>query len=156
MHAQHNTLSHTGTRTLQDVVAGDGTTSVTVICGALLSKCLILLDQGVHPTLVSESFQTACDKAVEVLKNMATPVDLKDRDSLIHAAMTCASLSFCLSAQHENFIALQCQGAEPGPEQHTCSAQLVQQPLHAPLRFITDQVRLTEVRSCSVQQSAVF
>ena len=75
---------------LQDVVAGDGTTTVTVLCGALLSRCLGLLDKGVHPTLISESFQTACDKAIEIVKETAQPVDLKDRDALIDAAMTCA------------------------------------------------------------------
>ena len=31
----------------QDVVAGDGTTSVTVLCGALLKKSLELLEKGV-------------------------------------------------------------------------------------------------------------
>ena len=51
---------------LQDVVAGDGTTSVTVICGALLKKCLELLERGVHPTIVSDSFNKAAEKAVEV------------------------------------------------------------------------------------------
>lgn len=30
----------------QDVVAGDGTTSVTVLCGALLKKSLELLEKG--------------------------------------------------------------------------------------------------------------
>jgi T-complex protein 1 subunit delta len=75
---------------IQDVVAGDGTTSVTVICGALLSKSLGLLEKGVHPTLVSEAFQLACDKAVEVLKGMSQHVDLKNKEALIDAAMTCA------------------------------------------------------------------
>lgn len=40
----------------QDVVAGDGTTSVVVICGALLKKAQELLERGVHPTVVSDSF----------------------------------------------------------------------------------------------------
>ena len=75
---------------LQDVVAGDGTTSVTVMCGALLSRCMGLLDKGVHPTLISEAFQLACDKACECVKELAQPVDLNNRDALIDAAMTCA------------------------------------------------------------------
>ena len=73
---------------MQDVVAGDGTTTVTVLCGALLSRCLGLLDKNVHPTLISEAFQLACNKAVEVVKDIAQPVDLKDKDALIDAAMT--------------------------------------------------------------------
>lgn len=75
------------------MAAGDGTTSVTVICGALLRKCLELLEKGVHPTVISDSFARAAAKAVEVLESVAIPVDLSDRESLIKAANTCASQS---------------------------------------------------------------
>lgn len=51
---------------LQDVVAGDGTTSVVVICGALLKKAQELLERGIHPTVISDSFNTAANKACEV------------------------------------------------------------------------------------------
>ena len=47
-------------------MAGDGTTSVVVICGALLSKCVDLLGRGVHPTIISDAFGLASRKAVEV------------------------------------------------------------------------------------------
>ena len=50
----------------QDIVAGDGTTSVVVLCGALLKKALELLERGIHPTVVSDSFSMAVAKAVEV------------------------------------------------------------------------------------------
>lgn len=48
------------------MVAGDGTTSVTVLCGALLRKSLELLEKGVHPTVISDAFGRAAEKAVEV------------------------------------------------------------------------------------------
>ena len=47
-------------------MAGDGTTSVTVICGAMLQKCLDLLARGIHPTVISDAFAKAASKAVEV------------------------------------------------------------------------------------------
>ncbi len=50
----------------QDVVAGDGTTSVVVICGSLLKKAQELLERGVHPTVISDSFNKAAQKACEV------------------------------------------------------------------------------------------
>lgn len=53
---------------LQDVVAGDGTTSVVVICGALLKKAQELLEKGIHPTVISDSFNKAANKACEVRK----------------------------------------------------------------------------------------
>lgn len=57
-----------GTRpaALQDVVAGDGTTSVVVICGALLKKAQEMLEKGIHPTVISDSFNRAANKACEV------------------------------------------------------------------------------------------
>ena len=74
----------------QDVVAGDGTTSVTVICGALLKKCLDLLERGIHPTVISDAFAAATEKAVQILEAISIPVDLDDRAALVDAADTCA------------------------------------------------------------------
>lgn len=50
----------------QDIEAGDGTTSVVVIAGALLDAAEKLLHRGIHPTAISESFQRAALLAVEV------------------------------------------------------------------------------------------
>ena len=60
----------------QDIEAGDGTTSVCVIAGALLNACTDLLAKGIHPMAVAESFLAAADKAEQILESMATPVDL--------------------------------------------------------------------------------
>lgn len=38
----------------QDIEAGDGTTSVVVLCGSLLDNCHGLLDKGIHPTVITE------------------------------------------------------------------------------------------------------
>lgn len=72
----------------QDIEAGDGTTSVCVIAGALLSACEDLLLKGLHPTHISESFGLAARKAEEILTAMARPVDLANRDELIHCVNT--------------------------------------------------------------------
>jgi T-complex protein 1 subunit delta len=40
----------------QDIEAGDGTTSVVVMAGALLRACTELLDKGIHPTAISDGF----------------------------------------------------------------------------------------------------
>merc|ERR1712051_1168062 len=58
----------------QDIEAGDGTTSVVVICGSLLQAADRLLKKGIHPTSISESFQKASAKSVEILTAMAQPV----------------------------------------------------------------------------------
>eukprot|EP00798_Chlamydomonas_sp_ICE-L_P028290 gene28290-31398_t len=86
----------------QDVVAGDGTTSVVVICGALLKKCQELLEKGVHPTVISDSFNKAATKACEVLESISIPVDLADREALLKAATT--SLSSKVVSQYSNLL----------------------------------------------------
>jgi len=53
------------------------------MAGALLKACTELLDKGIHPTAISDGFQVAHTKAMEVIKEMSKPVDLDDRDSLI-------------------------------------------------------------------------
>ncbi|KAF5843760.1 chaperonin complex component [Dunaliella salina] len=86
----------------QDVVAGDGTTSVVVVCGALLKKCQDLLDRGVHPTIVSDAFNMAAQKACEVLEQVSVSVDLDDRASLVRAATT--SLSSKVVSQYSSLL----------------------------------------------------
>lgn len=72
----------------QDVEAGDGTTSVVVIAGALLEAARQLLQRGIHPTLISESFQKAALKAVEILTSMSRVVDLNNKSALVMSAAT--------------------------------------------------------------------
>merc|ERR1712064_200465 len=72
----------------QDIEAGDGTTSVCVLAGSLLDAADKLLQKGIHPTSISESFQKAASKSVEILTGMSTPVDLSDKESLLKASNT--------------------------------------------------------------------
>eukprot|EP01107_Rhizomastix_libera_P018122 TRINITY_DN907_c0_g1_i1.p1 TRINITY_DN907_c0_g1~~TRINITY_DN907_c0_g1_i1.p1 ORF type:complete len:546 (+),score=149.41 TRINITY_DN907_c0_g1_i1:27-1664(+) len=86
----------------QDIEAGDGTTSVVVLAGSLLAQCAKLLARGVHPSLISESFQSAAYKAQEILKSISMPVDLADRESLLRAANT--SLNSKLVSQYSPLL----------------------------------------------------
>jgi T-complex protein 1 subunit delta len=64
----------------QDIEAGDGTTSVVVMAGSLLKASQELLAKGIHPSAISDGFQVALTKAIEVIDGMAQPVDLNNRD----------------------------------------------------------------------------
>lgn len=75
----------------QDIEAGDGTTSVVVIAGSLLGAAERLLGKGIHPTVISESFQRAANTAVEVLQSISVPISLTDRQTLLKAASTSLS-----------------------------------------------------------------
>lgn len=86
----------------QDVEAGDGTTSVVVIAGSLLGAADRLLSKGIHPTIISESFQRAAKAAVETLHDMSQSVSLSDRKTLVEAATT--SLSSKVVAPYSNLL----------------------------------------------------
>ncbi|CAE8591128.1 unnamed protein product, partial [Polarella glacialis] len=75
----------------QDIEAGDGTTSVVVIAGALLQASERLLAKGIHPQTITEAFLTAADKAEQILQEISIPVDLTNREQLIQAAVTSLS-----------------------------------------------------------------
>ncbi len=51
--------------------AGDGTTSVVVIAGSLLTACERLLAKGIHPSVISAAFQHAAAKATEILEGVS-------------------------------------------------------------------------------------
>lgn len=87
----------------QDIEAGDGTTSVVVITGALLGAAERLLAKGIHPMIIAESFQRAARRAVEVLLDMANPITLSDRETLIRAAST--SLNSKVVSQFSTLLA---------------------------------------------------
>ena len=72
----------------QDVEAGDGTTSVVILAGALLKAAERLLIKGIHPTMVSDGFAIALNEALRVLQSVAKTVDLNDEDELEQCVKT--------------------------------------------------------------------
>ena len=72
----------------QDEECGDGTTSAVIIAGDLLKQAESLIDQGVHPTIISNGYRMASEKALEILKDISIKVTLKDKSILKDIAMT--------------------------------------------------------------------
>jgi T-complex protein 1 subunit delta len=72
----------------QDIEAGDGTTSVVVIAGALLGAAEKLLAKNIHPQTIANAFGSAVTEAKKILEDMSEPVELADRDSLLKNAVT--------------------------------------------------------------------
>ncbi|MGX8693497.1 MAG: thermosome subunit alpha [Methanobrevibacter sp.] len=73
----------------QEDIVGDGTTSVVVIAGELLSKAEELLDDGIATSVVVKGFRNATAKAIELLNEIA--IDADDRDTLKKVAVTAMS-----------------------------------------------------------------
>lgn len=72
----------------QDDEVGDGTTTAVVIAGELLKKSEELLEQDVHPTVITLGYRQAAEKAQELLKTIAVDVKAKDKEILSKIAGT--------------------------------------------------------------------
>jgi thermosome len=72
----------------QDQQCGDGTTSSVVIAGELLKKSEALIEQNVHPTVISNGFRLASVEAIRILKDIGFKVSPTDRKILKIVAMT--------------------------------------------------------------------
>jgi thermosome len=72
----------------QDDEVGDGTTSAVIIAGELLKNAEGLLTQGVHPTVISEGYQMAAEKALAMLDGFAITVKPSDIATLRKIAET--------------------------------------------------------------------
>ena len=73
----------------QDQQCGDGTTTAVVLAGELLKRAEALLDQNVHPTVITRGFQLGVAEAKRLLdKEIATPVKATDDELLTDCAVT--------------------------------------------------------------------
>ncbi|MFE3845612.1 thermosome subunit beta [Thermoplasmatota archaeon] len=72
----------------QDEEIGDGTTSVVIITGELLKASNVLLDQHIHPTVITAGYKLAADKAIEIINKNAIPLKSDDKETLRNLAMT--------------------------------------------------------------------
>ncbi len=72
----------------QESEVGDGTTTAVIISGELLKKAGDLLDQNIHPTVITRGYRLAKDYALKVLPEISTNVSIKDKQYLEQIAMT--------------------------------------------------------------------
>lgn len=79
----------------QDEEVGDGTTSVIVLAGELLSASQEFLSQGIHPTLIISAYRRALEDMIVTLKEkVAIPIDVKDEKKLIDILSSCIGTKF--------------------------------------------------------------
>jgi len=72
----------------QDEECGDGTTTAVILTGELLKSAGELLDQNIHPTVITRGYQMATEKAVETLNKIAIPIKPGDKNTLKDIAVT--------------------------------------------------------------------
>ena len=87
----------------QDSEVGDGTTTVVVLAGELLTKAEKLLDQKVHPTVIVEGYKKASEKALEILRGLSIDTQADEEEMLAQVAMT--SMGTKATAETSKFLA---------------------------------------------------
>jgi len=72
----------------QDEITGDGTTSIVLLIGELLSRSERLLTDGLHPTVLSHGFKVAMSHLLEWVPKVAVKKSADDHDFLETVAQT--------------------------------------------------------------------
>jgi thermosome len=75
----------------QNEEVGDGTTTAVVLAGELLKKAEELLEQEIHPTVITRGFKIAKDEALKIMEEIARPIELEQTDMLKQIALTSMS-----------------------------------------------------------------
>ncbi len=72
----------------QDEECRDGTTTAVVLTGEFLKRSEELIDQNVHPTLITSGFRMAMEHALEILNKLAESIKPEDEEILRNIATT--------------------------------------------------------------------
>jgi len=75
----------------QNEEVGDGTTTAVIIAGELLKKAEELIDQEIHPTVITKGYRLAMEEALKILNLIAKPITLNDVEMLKKIAITSMS-----------------------------------------------------------------
>jgi len=84
----------------QDEECGDGTTTAVILAGELLKKAEALIEQNVHPTVISGGYRLAAQKARELLEEVAIDASPENKDLLMDIART-SMISKSVSASRD-------------------------------------------------------
>ncbi len=70
---------------------GDGTTSSVVLAAELLRKAEELLDQNIHPTIITKGYKIALNLALQKLDELKKKIDINDTETLKKIVITSLS-----------------------------------------------------------------
>lgn len=85
----------------QDDEVGDGTTSVVILAGEMLSKAQALMSKDVHPTQIIDGYVAAAQKALDFLEKIAIKVSPIDK-TILKKIASVAVASKLLSEQKDS------------------------------------------------------
>merc|ERR1719446_226629 len=66
----------------QDEEVGDGTTSVIILAGEVLSAVESFLEKDIHPTVIVNAYFRALDEIVKITNEIGKPINLENDEDL--------------------------------------------------------------------------
>lgn len=78
----------------QDQEVGDGTTSVIILAGEMLSVAEPFLEKNLHPTVIIRGYLKALTDAKEIFDELSFPVDVEDDGQLMNIVTSCIGTKF--------------------------------------------------------------
>jgi T-complex protein 1 subunit gamma len=78
----------------QDEEVGDGTTSVVILAGEVMSCAKPFIERNIHPSIITTAFYKALEEALNIVKEVAVPLDLKDPKSIQTAMAACIGTKY--------------------------------------------------------------
>lgn len=78
----------------QDEEVGDGTTSVIVLAGEMLSVAEPLLEKNIHPTIIVSAYLAALEDALKLLDDVAIPIDARNQQELVDTVQSSIDTKF--------------------------------------------------------------
>jgi len=84
MQIQHPTASLIArASTAQDDITGDGTTSTVLLIGEFLKQADLYISEGLHPRIITEGFDKAKEKALEILDSMKISITGEEKQNIL-------------------------------------------------------------------------
>lgn len=89
------TVKHPAAKTMieisrtQDEEVGDGTTTVIILAGELLSVAQPFLEQNIHPTIIISAYRQALEDMLIILRDIALPININNDEEVINLIQSC-------------------------------------------------------------------
>merc|ERR1712130_424278 len=68
----------------QDEEVGDGTTSVIILAGELLSVAEPFLRRNIHPRIIVSAYLKVLDKSLEIMDKISSPLDINNKEETLN------------------------------------------------------------------------
>jgi len=78
----------------QDEEVGDGTTSVIILAGELLSEALPFLERNIHPIVIIGAYKKALEDALTFVEKISKSVDTNNDEEMIKIIKSCIGTKF--------------------------------------------------------------